>query len=104
MGAERSQMKENRRQRQSRRELKVEKIFELLDADHNGFLEVEEFVSGMAEISEVMKIILSTGEKVTNDTLRHVARKLDKSGHISIIEFLQAFCFEDTDDVADALA
>jgi hypothetical protein len=51
-----------------------------------------------------MKITLSNGEKISNDMLRHLARKLDKSGKISIIEFLETFCYDDCDDVADALA
>jgi len=51
-----------------------------------------------------MKITLSNGEKISSDMLRHLARKLDKSGKISIIEFLETFCFDDCDDVADALA
>jgi len=84
--------------------LKVEKFFEALDTDHNGFLDLEEFVGGMAELSGIMQVVLSNGEKITNDTLRRLAKQLDKSGQISIIEFLEAFCFEDTDDVADALA
>jgi len=84
--------------------LKVEKIFELLDADHSGFLEVDELVTGLSELSDVMKVTLSNGEKVTNDMLRHLARKINKTGHISIIEFLETFCYDDCDDVADALA
>jgi Ca2+-binding EF-hand superfamily protein len=84
--------------------MKVERVFEIMDVDHSGFLDVDEFVSGMAELRDVMKVVLSNGEKITNDMLRHLARKLDKTGQISVIEFLEAFCFDDTDDVADALA
>merc|ERR1711871_1689975 len=52
----------------------------------------------------VCQVVLSDGSKVTQDMLRHLVRRLDKSGQISILEFLEAFCFEETDDVADALA
>ena len=41
--------------------MKVERIFELLDGDHSGFLDSTEFVTGMSELSDVMKVCHQCG-------------------------------------------
>merc|ERR1711959_28389 len=74
---------------------KVQRVFQLLDASHDGFLETEEFVTGICKIPGVKKIMLSDGEAEDDTHLHSLAKRLDRGGKISIIEFLGAFCIED---------
>lgn len=84
--------------------MKVERVFQLMDASNDGFIETEEFVKGISKIPGVMQITLSDGQLEDDAHLRCLAKALDKGGKISLIEFLGAFCFEDNDGVTDALA
>lgn len=84
--------------------MKVERVFELLDADHNGFLETDEFVKGISQIPGVLQITLSDGVVERDTHLRTLAKSLDRNGKISVLEFLGAFSFDDSSGVADALA
>jgi Ca2+-binding EF-hand superfamily protein len=83
---------------------KVEKVFELLDASNDGFLETDEFVKGVAKIPGVLGITLANGGVESDAHLKFLAKSLDKGGKISILEFLGAFSYEDNDGIADALA
>merc|ERR1711972_729695 len=58
----------------------------------------------MALVPGVLDIVLSSGEKLTEKKLKFVTKFLGKGGMISVMEFLESFCYEDRDGVADALA
>merc|ERR1712050_262652 len=51
-----------------------------------------------------MRIVLSNGQKMTLETLRAVTRNIGHQGTISIMGFLEAFCYPDDDNAASALA
>lgn len=84
--------------------VKIERLFQLLDESHDGFLQTEEFVRGISYIPGVLDITLTNGANIGDQHLRCLAKNLDRGGQVSIIEFLGAFCYEDNDGVTDALA
>lgn len=84
--------------------VKVERVFDLLDADGNGFLSHAEFVKGFSKIPGVLRIGTTDGGHQDDSHLHLMAHLIDKHGSISIMEFLAAFSFEDKDGVTDALA
>jgi Ca2+-binding EF-hand superfamily protein len=83
---------------------KMERLFELLDYSHDGFIQSDEFVKGMSKLPGVLDITLPTGENIGEHLLQCLAKHLDRGGKISIIEFFSAFSYEDNDGVTDALA
>jgi Ca2+-binding EF-hand superfamily protein len=84
--------------------LKIERLFELLDENNNGFLETEEFVKGMRMIPGILDITLSNQQRLDVVLLRTLAKSLQKHDQISVLEFMQAFCYEDHNGIADTLA
>jgi protein phosphatase len=87
---------------------KLEAVFNLIDADQSGLLDIEEFVNGLWGVPGVSAIRLSTsGEALTKQRLQTLARMLEHSGGgISMLGFLEALCFEDAagNGMADTLA
>merc|ERR1712232_1121550 len=86
---------------------KLEAVFDLIDADQSGLLDIQEFVNGIWFIPGVSDIKLSNGEALTKQRLQSLARMLEhSSGGISMLGFLEALCFEDAagDGMADSLA
>jgi len=84
--------------------IRVERVFQLLDGDTDGFIETKEFVKGISKIPGVQNIELSDGTRESAKHLFKLAGMLDKGGKINIMEFLGAFCMEDNDGITDALA
>lgn len=89
--------------------IKIESVFQSLDDNDSGLLEIEEFVKGMAKVPGVFDIELCNGAgKLTEELLRKLATKvIGRSGRISILELLEAFCFDEgasAHDMQDALA
>lgn len=93
---------------ESKLALKIERIFELLDTDHSGFIDTDHFVRGLWSLPGVRQIKLDNGQSISQDLIRRCGLLLDRSGKISILEFLEAFSIEDSaednDAMADALA
>jgi len=84
--------------------VKIERLFELMDKNKNGFLETEEFIKGMTVIPGIFDIRLSNQQKLDVVMLRKLVHMLDKAGEISVIEFMEAFCYEDHMGIGDTLA
>merc|ERR1711959_240519 len=87
--------------------VKVERVFELLDVDQNGFLSIDEFVKGFKKIPGVLNLGTSDGGHEDVQHLRLMASLMARGsshGSISIMEFLGAFSFEDQDGITEALA
>merc|ERR1719161_478937 len=87
---------------------KIEALFAAFDEDKSGELDTEEFVKGIMALPGVSDIKLSNGEKLNEKRVTQMAKVVDHSGdgQISILELLEAFCFEDSggEDMQDSLA
>mmetsp|Transcript_108063 Transcript_108063/g.170775 ORF Transcript_108063/g.170775 Transcript_108063/m.170775 type:complete len:994 (+) Transcript_108063:69-3050(+) len=86
---------------------KLGSLFEVFDKDRNGSLSHEEFYNGISRIPGLYDIKLSNGERLTEELVRSLAKVVDRvNGGISILELLEALCFEDAggDNMSDSLA
>jgi len=86
---------------------KIEKVFEAWDADRSGFLSAEEFVAGLKLLPKIFETTLPSGNKITVSAIESLAEIIGgEDGVISILELLDAFCFEDVhgEGMADSLA
>jgi len=84
--------------------LKMVRLFETLDTTRDGFVGTNEFVAGMSRIPGIFDITFSNGAKLDLPMLKKLAKFLDKSGSISVFEFLEGLSFDDCDGVGDVLA
>eukprot|EP00931_Biecheleriopsis_adriatica_P007250 TRINITY_DN108559_c0_g1_i1.p1 TRINITY_DN108559_c0_g1~~TRINITY_DN108559_c0_g1_i1.p1 ORF type:complete len:878 (+),score=148.08 TRINITY_DN108559_c0_g1_i1:30-2663(+) len=71
---------------------KFEKVFEFMDEDSSGSIDIEEFVKGVLKLPGACQVTLSNGEMLSEDFVRQLASEIDKnqSGSIGILEFLEA--------------
>jgi len=85
---------------------KLRSLFEALDADHNGLLEIDEFVRGISRMPGIFQIKLSNGKSINEDLIRQLGTHMGRRGRVSILELLEAFCFEDAggEKMSDCLA
>lgn len=86
---------------------KLGSLFEVLDEDKSGVLSHEEFCIGICKIPGIYDIKLSNGDCITQTLIQSLAKVVDRvNGGISILELLEALCFEDTggEDMSDSLA
>merc|ERR1712083_671782 len=75
---------------------KLEALFQIVDADQSGDLDPQEFASGVWKIPGVSRVKLSTGETLTEQRLKVLARMLEQpgSGGINVLGFLEALSIE----------
>eukprot|EP00401_Gymnodinium_catenatum_P003024 CAMPEP_0117525688 /NCGR_PEP_ID=MMETSP0784-20121206/35900_1 /TAXON_ID=39447 /ORGANISM="" /LENGTH=905 /DNA_ID=CAMNT_0005321895 /DNA_START=1 /DNA_END=2714 /DNA_ORIENTATION=- len=75
---------------------KVKCIFEIIDVDHNGYIELDELVHGLEVLPGIPEIRLSDGESLTPERIRRLAKMVCHCGSISVLGLMQAWCCEDT--------
>jgi len=86
---------------------KIEKLFEVLDSDQSGMIEIQEFTLGILALPGIKDILLSNGERFTDAKVRDLAKLIaGGDGVISVMELMEAFCYEDSkgEGMADSLA
>uniref|UniRef100_A0A7S2QCU8 EF-hand domain-containing protein n=1 Tax=Zooxanthella nutricula TaxID=1333877 RepID=A0A7S2QCU8_9DINO len=82
-------------------------LFDELDEDDSGFIEIEEMVSGLWKLPGIQELELANQEKLTKEKLSEIAQAIDHngSGTVSLMEFLFALQVDDIADTAvDVLA
>merc|ERR1712151_977620 len=57
--------------------LKIEQLFEMIDDNHNGYIESNEFVAGLRALPGIFDIILSNGETLDEERLRSLVPIID---------------------------
>jgi len=75
--------------------VKVERLFEAIDADQSGLIDASEFASGLMLLPGITELKTANGERLKAEHLKRLALVVDPSGRISILALLEAFTFED---------